>query len=138
MTGQVSVKVVQTTETTTPAPTTTIPPKCAVISASLTPSSINNVNPEGGSSSVDSGVLFKKVIVEAVTNGSCIGLQIRYEPGNNSPGFLNLTKTGPTTWSGTLIGKAQGSSESWSDGPHELSFHDAAGGPYFSTILTIT
>ena len=146
--GEVAVSVVPTaTATTTTVPfvttttttTTTLPPPCAVTSATLTPDTIKNVQADGKGGAVNIGVLFKKVTVSAATNGNCSGLEIWYVSGGiNTPGFLVLTKVGPASWTGELLGRGEGSSETWSDGPHQISFHDADGGPYLSKTLTIT
>ena len=125
---------------TSTIPTASTLPPCAVTSASVSPASVKNVPAEGnGNGSVNVGVLFKPVVVSASTNGNCSGLEIRYDSGGvNSTGFLVLTKIGATSWSGTLLSRNEGSSETWSDGTHALSFHDAGGGPFATTILTIT
>ncbi len=144
--GEVDVTVVSTATTTTvPAVTTTtttsttLPPPCAVTSATLTPNTIKNVQANGKGGAVNIGVLFKKVAISAATNGNCSGLEVRYVSGGvNTPGFLVLTQVGPTSWTGELLGRHEGSSETWSDGPHQISFHDGGGGPYHSKTLTIT
>lgn len=145
--GEVTVNVISvatptttsTTTTTVPAATTTtLLPICAVLSTSVNPASIKNVQPNNnGSTNV--GVLFQSVTVSATTNGYCTGMEIRYNSGGvNSPPFVNMTQTGPTTWVVTLSGKDAGSSETWSDGSHAITFHSSTGGPWATNFLTVT
>ena len=104
--GEIEVTVVSaaTPTTTTTAPptttttttTTTLPPSCMVTSSSLSRTSVKNVPAEGnGGGNVNVGVLQKAIVVSAVTNIHCSGLEIRYDSGGgNSPGFLVLSQTG--------------------------------------------
>lgn len=146
-TGQVTVNVISAaTPTTTSTTTTTVPvatttttlPSCAVLGTSVNPASIKNVQPNNnGSTNV--GVLFQSVTVSATTNGYCTGMEIRYNSGGgNSPPFVNMTQTGPTTWVVTLPGKDVGSSETWADGSRAITFHSSTGGPWATSFLTVT
>ena len=125
--------------TTTTVTTTTLPPTCAVTGRSLSRSSVKNVQADGKGGNVNVGVLFKSVTVTATTNGHCAGLEIQYSSGGvNSPGFLNMVQTGATTWEVTLLGKDDGSSETWTDGTHPIEFHSPAGGPWATVNLEVT
>lgn len=130
------------TTTTTTTTTTTAPPlpPCSVTAASLSRLMVKNVQADGSPGQVNVGVLFKPITVTATTNIYCTGLEIRYDTGGvNSPGFANMTQTGPTTWSVTLPGRDEGSSETWADGPHPIEFHAPTGGPLGPTqTLTVT
>lgn len=148
VTGTVTVEVVPTTTattTTSPATTTTTTtttlPACQVTSASASPSEVKNVQSDShnqGGGSVNVGVLLTAVTVSATTNEYCSGLHIQYDSGGvNSPPFVNMVQNGSTSWSVTLPGRDDGSSETWSDGDHRIYFYDASSGPYTSIILTV-
>jgi hypothetical protein len=121
----------------------TILPDCEVISATVNPSSVRNVNPEsngmGGGGNVNVGVLRDPVTINATTNGFCPGLRLEYATGadSNLQQFRNMTQTTATTFTVEIPGKQQGSSELWADGTHTIHFFSAAGGPWRSVTLTV-
>jgi prepilin-type N-terminal cleavage/methylation domain-containing protein len=131
-----------TSTTTTTTTTTTIAPTCVVTGHSISPSTVKNVQPDSqnqGGGNVNVGVLRDPVTVTATSNAYCAGLQIEYSSGGvNSPPFRAMTQTSPTTWTLTLEGRDQGTSETWSDGDHILSFHSANGGSWGTATLKVT
>lgn len=148
VTGTVTVEVVATatsTTTTTPPTTTTTTtttlPSCQLVSASVSPSSVKNVQTDShnqGGGNVNVGVLLDPVVVSATTNEFCEGLHIQYDSGGvNSPPFVNMNQDGPTSWSIRLPGRDDGTSETWADGNHLISFYDAGGGPYGGVTLEV-
>jgi hypothetical protein len=109
-----------------------------VTGTSLSQTSVRNVPAEGGNGNVNVGVLKDPVTVSATTNIYCAGLEIRYTSGGvNTPPFIGMTQTGPTTWSYTLPSKGEGSSETWSDGAKVISFYSTTGGPHATRTLTV-
>jgi hypothetical protein len=131
-----------TSTTTTSTTTTTIPPTCVVSSRSISPAVVKNVQPDSqnqGGGNVNVGVLRDQVTVTAIGNEFCAGLQIEYSSGGvNSPPFRAMTQLDATTWSVVIEGRDQGTSETWSDGEHILSFHSANGGSWGTVTLKVT
>jgi hypothetical protein len=121
----------------------TILPDCAVIGATVTPTSVRNVNPEsggmGGGNHVNVGVLRDPVTINATTNGFCPGLRLEYLIGaaSNLEQFRNMNQTTATTFTVEIPGKQHGSSELWADGTHTIRFFSATGGPWHSVTLTV-
>lgn len=131
-----------TTSTTTTTTTSTTIPICHVLSATISPSPVKNVQQDSsnqGGGSVDVGVLARPVTVTVQTDDQCAGLEVRYATGGvNSPPQVGMTQTGPTSWKVTLPGRDEGSSETWADGDHPIRFFDADGGPWGSVVLKVT
>lgn len=146
--GTVTVKVVPTTtpttvqattSTSTSTTTTTTIPFCAVTGRSLSRTSVRNVQPDGSGGNVNVGVLQRDIIISATTSGNCSGFLVQYASGGtNTPGFVNMSPTGPNSWTGKLPGRESGSSETWSDGGHSISFHSSLGATGTSITLTVT
>jgi prepilin-type N-terminal cleavage/methylation domain-containing protein len=122
--------------------TTTVAPSCVVTAQSISPASVKNVQPDSnnqGGGKVQVGVLLNQVVVTATTNTHCQGLLIKYNSGGaNSPPSRTMTATSATSWTVTLEGRDQGSSETWADGSHEIAFFSANGGPWGSVTLEVT
>ena len=148
--GNVTVSIVSlatptttstTTTTTTSTTTTTTLPTCALLSRTISPTSVRNVNPDNngnGGGQVDVGVLKDPVTITAETNGWCSGVDVRYDTGApNSAAFVNMTQTGATTFRAIINGKNEGSSELWADGNHTISFYSAEGGAWGTIDVTV-
>jgi prepilin-type N-terminal cleavage/methylation domain-containing protein len=127
-----------TSTTTTTTTTTTLPPACVVTSASISPASIKNTDPNGnGNSATNVGVLSTPATITVITTGYCTGLEARASTGApNGELFRNFSSSG-ATYTVVFPGYPQGSSELWADGSRVISFYSPTGGPYGSVTLEV-